>query len=221
MTNVLRWIVVAVVAGHGFVHLLGVAKGFGWADVSQLKQPIAVESGIVWLLSALLVLASAALIGAGAPTWWWAIAACGAILSQVAIATSWSDAKAGTLVNVLLILVAAYGFLSVGPTSFHAQWEEQATHALSGVDPAPPVLTDTDLDELPGPLAAYIHRSQAVGKPRTTSLYADFHGRIRSGPDAAWMSFTGRQLNTFGTHPQRLFIMDATKSGLPVTMFHS
>jgi hypothetical protein len=49
------------------------------------------------------------------------IAVCGAAVSQVAIVTSWSDAKAGTLVNLLLVLVATYGFLSVGPNSFHAQ----------------------------------------------------------------------------------------------------
>ena len=85
----------------------------------------------------LFVLTSAALIAVGAPTWWWLIAGCGAMVSQVAIVISWSDAKAGTLVNVCLVLVASYGFLSVGPTSFHAQWQERATHALTEADPAP------------------------------------------------------------------------------------
>jgi hypothetical protein len=60
-----------------------------------------------------------------------------------------------------------------------------------------------------------------MGQPRVTSLYADFHGRIRSGPDAAWMPFTGMQVNTFGPRPQRVFLMDATRSGLPVTVLHS
>jgi hypothetical protein len=135
--------------------------------------------------------------------------------------TSWSDARAGTLVNVVLVLIAAYGFVSVGPNSFHAQWQERATHALADVEPAPPVLTETDLDGLPAPLATYIRRSGAVGQPRVASFYADFHGRIRSGPNAAWMSFTGKQVNTLGPRPQRLFIMDATRSGLPVTVLHA
>jgi hypothetical protein len=221
MTNILRWVVVAVLVGHGLIHLLGVVKGFGWAEVAQLKQSIGAVGGVLWLLAALLVLASAALIAVGAPTWWWVIAVCGAMISQVAIVTSWSDAKAGTLVNVLLALVAAYGFLSVGPTSFHAQWQDRATQALTDADPAPPVLSESDLDELPPPLAAYIRRSGAVGQPRVTSLYADFHGRIRNGPNAAWMPFTGKQVNTFGTHAQRMFLMDATKSGLPVIVFHA
>ena len=53
------------------------------------------------------------------------------------------------------------------------------------------------------------------------SFSAEFHGRIRSGPDEAWMSFTGKQLNTFGPRPRRVFLMDATRSGLPVTVLHS
>ena len=34
------------------------------------------------------------------------------------------------------------------------------------------------------------------------------------------MPFTGRQVNTYGPQPQRAFIMDATRSGLPVTVLH-
>ena len=106
MTTVVRWIVVAVLVGHGLIHFLGVAKGFGWAEVPALKQPIGARGGVLWLLAATLVLASAVFIAVGAPTWWWVVAVCAAAVSQVAIATSWSDAKAGTVVNVLLVLAA-------------------------------------------------------------------------------------------------------------------
>jgi hypothetical protein len=221
LTHVFRWAVVVVVAGHGLIHLLGVAKGFGWAEVPQLEDSIGLGGAVLWLVAACLVLVSALLIALGAPSWWWSIAVCAAVVSQIAIVTSWSDARAGTPVNVLLVLVSVYGFLSRGPSSLHAQWQKQAAEALMGVEPAPPLLTELDLDDLPAPVAAYIRRSGDVGQPRTTSLHADFHGRIRSGPDAAWMPFTGKQVNIFGPRPQRLFIMDATRSGLPVTVLHS
>ena len=83
------------------------------------------------------------------------------------------------------------------------------------------LVAEDDLAALPEPLAAYVRRSGAVGKPRVTSFYAHVHGRIRSGPDTAWMPFTGKQLNTYGPRPRRVFIMDATRSGLPVTVLHS
>lgn len=220
MTGVARWIVVVVVAAHGLIHLLGVAKGFGWADVAQLKEPIGAGAGVAWLLAAVTVVSAAGLIVAGAPSWWWALALAAAGVSQLAIVTSWGDAKAGTAVNVVLILLAAYGFASAGPTSFHAQWNDQATRALLDVDPSPSPLTEADLVGLPEPLAAYVRRSGAVGQPRVVSFGATFHGRIRSGPDEAWMPFTGRQVNTYGPRPQRAFILDATRSGLPVTVLH-
>jgi hypothetical protein len=224
VTNVLRWVVVSVLVAHGMIHLLGVVKGFGWADVAQLKQPIGTAGAVVWLVAAALVLTSAWLIAVRAPTWWWAVAVLAAVVSQIAITTSWSDAKVGTAVNVLLLLAAVYGFASQGPTSFHAQFRDRAGQALADA-PATPgasaLVTEQDLAGLPAPLADYVRRSGAVGEPRVTSFSAAFHGRIRSGPGQPWMPFTGEQLNTFGPRPQRLFIMDATRSGLPVTVLHS
>jgi hypothetical protein len=220
VTTGIRWVVVAILVGHGLIHLLGAAKGLGWAEVPALKEPISAGTGALWLLAAVLVLLSAGLIAVGAPTWWWAAALLGAAVSQTAIVSSWSDAKAGTAVNVLLVVASVYGFASVGPTSFHAQWRDRSALALAEAaqDHAP--LTERDLADLPTPLAAYLRRSGAVGQPRVTSFVATFHGRIRSGPGQAWMPFAGRQVNSFGLRPQRLFIMDAKRSGLPVTVLH-
>jgi hypothetical protein len=223
LTTTLRWLLVIVLAGHGLLHLLGVAKGFGWADASQLTEPIGVRAGALWLVAAALVLTATALLAVWrgpTTTWWWALALGAAALSQIAIATSWNDARAGSIVNLILVLVAGYGFAAEGPTSFHAQYGERATRAIADADPSPATVHETDLIGLPQPLAAYIRRSGAVGQPRVVSLHADFHGRIRSGPAAAWMPFTGEQVNTYGPRPQRIFLMDATRSGLPLTVLH-
>ena len=40
MRPVIRWALVAVVTVHGLIHLLGAARGFRWADVSQLQHEI-------------------------------------------------------------------------------------------------------------------------------------------------------------------------------------
>jgi hypothetical protein len=123
-------------------------------------------------------------------------------------------------VNIILILAAGLGFAAEGPSSFHAQYRERADQALTQVESPSPLLRESDLDGLPRPLADYILRSGAVGRPRVVSFRAEFHGRIRSGPDAAWMPFTGQQVNTYGPRARRIFLMDATRSGLPVTVLH-
>jgi hypothetical protein len=134
----------------------------------------------------------------------------------------WVLVRIGAAVNLVLVGAAFHGFASKGPMSFHAQWRDRAAEALAAAGtPATTLVTEEDLAELPEPLAAYIRRSGAVGKPRTTNFRARFHGRMRSGPGHAWMPFTGEQLNTYGLRPRRVFIMDATRSGLPFTVLHS
>ena len=66
MTTPLRWLLVTVLAGHGLIHLLGAAKGFGLADV-------------------------------------------------------WNDARAGTIVNLVLVLAAGYGLVTEGRPRLRAQ----------------------------------------------------------------------------------------------------
>ena len=209
-----------VLFGHGLIHLLGAAKGLGWAEVASLGGPVSTMGGLAWLVAAILVMASAVLIAARAPAWWWAVAGVAAVFSQAVIVTSWSDAKVGTVANIILVLAALYGFLSLGPSSFHADWHERAAAALTRSGSPSGVVTERDLEELPGPLATYLRRSGAVGRPRVTNFRAHVHGRIRGGRDKPWMTFTAEQVNTYGPRPQRLFLMDATMFGLPVTVLH-
>jgi hypothetical protein len=219
MSTAARWVVMALLTVHGLIHLLGAAKGLGWAPVEALKEPISHTLGLAWLTAALLVLTAVLMIALRVP-WWWLVAAVAAALSQAVIATSWGDAKAGTAANLLLVVVAVLGFAATGPGSFAATYDARVDEALTAAPHPGPVVTDADLEALPAPLAAYLRRSGVVGKPRVTSFAATVHGRIRSGPDTPWMPFTGRQVNTFGADPQRVFYLDATRAGLPVVVVH-
>jgi hypothetical protein len=136
------------------------------------------------------------------------------------VVSAWSDAKAGTVVNVALLLLAGYGLATYGPGSFTAQYDARAA-AGGPSEPPARVVTEADLAGLPEPLASCVRASGAVGRPRVTGFSATLHGRIRSGPDDGWMPFTGRQANTFGAAPTRYFLIEARKAGLPVWVFHA
>jgi hypothetical protein len=221
MWRVAKWFIVGVVGVHGVVHLLGAVNGFGWAQVPQLSHPATVAAGLAWLGAAILLLLSAGMVAAQAPDWWWVVAGSAVVASQVMIVTAWDDAKAGTAVNVVLALVAVYGFVSAGPLSVWAQWRAEANSALADVPVTARVVTREDLDRLPAPLADYVRRSGALNRPAISSLRARMHGRIRSGPDASWMRFTATQVSTFGPCPQRIFLMQARRGGLPVEVLHT
>jgi hypothetical protein len=215
-----RWLGVVVVVAHGLIHLLGAAKGLGWAEVSALKDAISPAMGLVWLAATLLVVAAGILLAARAP-WWWMVGAVSLVVSQVAIVTSWNDAKAGTAANVVLLVAAGYAFASQGPTSFRAEYRRATEASLSrSVPDVSAVVTEADLARLPAPVAEYVRRSGAVGQPRVSSFRASFHGRIRSDEDGPWMTFRGEQASTYGHELSRVFAMDAAMYGLPVDVLH-
>ncbi len=214
-----RWVLGLVVALHGLIHVLGAAKGLGWAEVSQLPAPIGSGWGAVWLAAAVVTVAAGLLL-LGRVRWWWIIGGVAVVVSQIVIVTSWGDAKAGTIVNLALVVAVAYGWASQGPRGARAEYRRRAAEALV-VSVSTELVSEADLAHLPAPIASYIRRSGAIGQPRVQTMHARFHGRIRSAASKPWMSFTGEQVNTFGTMPRRLFLMDAELFGLPVEVLHA
>ncbi len=220
MRRAVRFIAIGIVLVHGLVHLMGAAKGFGWIDVSALKQPIGTAAAFAWLVAAILVVCSAALLAFGV-RWWWIIGAVGAVASQAMIVTSWRDAKAGSIANAILLLAALHGFLAEGPPSLRSRYRQLAALRRPAVVGATaPLVTEGGLARLPASVARYVAASGAVGQPRVHGFCALFHGRIRPAADKPWMHFTGEQVNTYGRAPSRLFSMDATMAGIPVDVLH-
>ncbi len=218
MRTVVRWVVVAITLLHGLIHLLGAAKGFDWADIDTLSEPIGTVGAIGWLAGAVLLVATSLLL-ARRVRWWWVVGALAVVVSQTMIVTAWSDAAAGTVANVILAAAVAYGAASEGPWGLRREYRRRVAAALDG-PPSVAVLTEADLSGLPALVADHIRRSGSVGRPQVHSFEARIHGRIRRGADAPWMTFTGAQVNTYDPALRRLFSMDATMSGLPVDVLH-
>ncbi|MEO6999288.1 MAG: DUF6544 family protein [Terracoccus sp.] len=219
-----RRLVGVVVVAHGVLHLLGAAKGLGWATVTALPEPIGAVTGAAWLGAALLVVVAGAFLFTSWPRWW-VVCAVAAVVSQAVLVTSWADARAGTVVNVLLFGAAVYGWAAQGSRSLGHEYRRRVSTALSAPPPAPPtgcgpVVSEDDLAVLPSLVASYLRRTGAVGRPRVTSFRARIHGRIRASATSVWMPFSGEQVNTYGPHSCRLFSMDASLRGVPVDVLH-
>ncbi len=203
---------------HALLHLTGFAKAFGYAELPQLTHPISRGWGALWLIAAAVIFTSAAMFAAGARNYW-IVGAVALVLSQTTIAAAWSDAWAGTIVNVLLLLVVAHGALTEGPTSFHARYRLDIKAGLSRTRPMP-LVTDADLAPLPETVQRYLRATHVVGQPRVGNYRIRFRGRIRSAPDARWMPFEAEQ-HSFVDQPTRLFLMRARMFGVvPVQAFH-
>lgn len=224
MRTTLRWTIGIIIIIHGLIHLLGAAKAFGWAAAPSLSQPVSPAAGLLWLAGAILTVLTGALLIACAH--WWAIALVAALVSQAAIATSWNDAKAGTIGNVVLAVAACYGFRSHGPASFRARFRKLALHTTTAAtsttaDVNRSTVTESDLAHLPPAVADYLRATGAIGRPHVVGFRARISGRIRSGPNQPWMRWVGEQVNTFGAAPSRVLYMDATMKGLPTDVLHT
>ncbi|MHA6781922.1 DUF6544 family protein [Pseudonocardia saturnea] len=213
----IRFAIAALFVLHGLLHLLGFAKAFGLADLPQLNQTGSPPVGVLWLVAALLCLTAAAALFL-APRRWWTVGALAVVVSQAAIGTAWVDAMVGTVANVLLLVAVLHGFASRGPLSLRAEYEHHLAHAWPPTTPQD--VTEADLEPLPDPVQRYLRRSEVVGRPRVNDFRATWTGRIRSGPDSPWMTFTADQLNILDT-PRRYFAMNARMKGVPVDVLHA
>jgi hypothetical protein len=213
----IRIALAAVFVLHGGIHLLGFVDGFGYASIEQFSQPILPAIGLLWLTAGLLCWAAAAALFV-APRWWWAVGGAAVLTSQVVIATSWSDAKVGTMANLLLLIAVCYGWASRGPRSLRAEYERDL--GARWPQPGEELVTESDLAQLPDPVRRYLRRAGVVDQPKVQDFRASWTGRIRRAPNAPWMTFSADQLNTV-VPPQRFFLMNARMKGLPVDVLHA
>ena len=246
----MRWFFALFVLLHGLLHLLGFVKAFELAELSTLTQPISRPMGVVWFVAAVLLCAAAGVF-AFTTRAFWMIGLVAALVSQVVIITSWSDARVGTLANLIIAVVSVMVFVGEGPVSLRSEYRREVRRALATTRPGE-VLGEGDLASLPPPLRRYLEVSGAVGRPRVSAFRARWRGRIRSsagvlaeecpkrngrfaresgGRSSAsrpnrgsatspWMDLSAEQVNT-SDPPSRLFFMDATMRGVPITGLHA
>ncbi len=210
-----------LIAVHGLIHLMGFAKAFELASLEALRLPVSRPAGVVWLVAALLLLGAATALLLWPRGFWW-LGAAGLATSQVLIVMAWSDARFGTVANVIGLAAVAYGAFAWGPFGLRAEYEARVREALtasptsSGGGP----IAEADLAPLPAPVQRYLRHAGVVGTPRVRGFRARMTGRIRSAADAPWMPFQAEQHNLYDP-PRRFFWMEATRAGLPVDGLHA
>lgn len=213
----MRFLFFLVITLHGLIHLMGFAKAFQFAEISQLTQPPSRTAGVLWLLCALTFTVAGGLLLFKQASWWW-IALPAAILSQILIFLFWGDAKFGTVANLIILLPVIAAALEARPGSYSNRYNAAVREGLARRAEMP-LVTEADLSDLPAPVQKYLRITGAVGKPRVRNFRAVFTGDFRTGPKSPWMVFRSEQHN-FLDQPTRLFLMKAAMYGLPLEGLH-
>ena len=175
---------------HGIIHILGFVKSYHLAEVPQLSLNIPKSLGNLWLFCSILFLAVFILMIFN-KAWWPFFAIAAVILSQTLIVLYWQDAKYGTILNIIILLVS---IPAMGEFQFDSMVQKEAKELLSNI----PKKTDgkinkDDLAHLPDIVQKWIENSGVVGKQKIVSVRLKQKGEMKNKPEGKWMPFTAEQ----------------------------
>jgi hypothetical protein len=131
----------------------------------------------------------------------------------------------GVGIAVVVVVACALALPSIArvgdlrPGSFRSQFVRDRATLLARPTRPLGVVTEEDVVSLPPLMQTYLRRSGAVGRPRVHNMRIEFNAQMRSGPTEPWMQSTATQYEFFDP-PARLFYMNATRSGVPIDVYH-
>jgi hypothetical protein len=168
--------------------------------------------GAIWGLASLALLVAAALLLIGDDRWWM-LAAAALVFSQALIVSAWSTARAGTILNLVLILPVV---LAATEARFERRSQAAVTHLLARLPSAPArVVTAEELAPLPPPVRRWLQTSGVVGRERAQVVRLRQRGEMRTGADQPWMHAEAQQVFTVD-EPGFVWTVSVTMKGLPV-----
>lgn len=165
----LRILFFILVALHGLIHLLGFVKAYEWLEVKELSMPITRPVGILWLMAAILMLLYFFLCLNNHRYQHW-LGFLAILLSQGLIVYYWTDAKFGSIPN-LMILVAC--LMSYGTTLFNSMVRHETMEIWNTSLSEPHEEWKTaEWEHLPIPVKRWLKNCGATSRGKT------YNGRI-------------------------------------------
>ena len=80
----MRIVLATLLTFHALIHLVGLFKSFGFAELALLTTPISKPLGVVWLVAVLVLLAAVIMLFV-APRSFWLVGAVGLLISYSAL----------------------------------------------------------------------------------------------------------------------------------------
>jgi len=102
---------------------------------------------------------------------------------------------------------------------FRTRYEQDVSRGRAQLKPGR-VVTEQDLSGLPPLLQTYLRRVGVVGHPQVRAFHVRFSGELRRSHDLGWMKIQVEQHTFLGPEPARLFLLRASRFGIPFEAFH-
>ncbi|WP_340063203.1 DUF6544 family protein [Ascidiimonas aurantiaca] len=183
------WSIIIIV--HGLIHVMGFVKAFELAEVSELSKYISKPIGVLWLLACVLFLVTSLLYILDRPLWP-VLGIIAILLSQILLFVSWGDAKYGTVINLIILLVCIAGY---GKIRFENTIIQEVTSLLKVSAPAvkESYIPDIDSAGLPPIVKKWLQYTGVTENEPVQTVYLEQTGEMKTEPKGEWMPFAAKQ----------------------------
>ena len=178
-----------VLSIHGFIHLMGFAKPFKIVEISQLSQSISKPMGLIWLISCMLFLITAFQLITNRT--WFYMALIAAFISQVLIILHWEDAKYGSVLNVIILLISFSALMTNRFNKMVVQENRQILKSITVNNRT--IIANKDIEHLPPIVQKWMINSGVIGNQKVFSVWLQQIGTMRIKPNGNWMPFKAKQ----------------------------
>ncbi len=179
---------------HGIINIFGFFKAFGISEFNAISQPISKTYGIFWFLTFLLFAITVILIIVHSD-YWWLSSFLAVVISQVLIFNYWSDAKFGTIANVIILLATIIGYSSFNFKT-KIKGERIALFENSQLKNQEIVTEDAFLN-LPSIIQKWLTNSGIIGKQLVSNVHLVQELQLKMKPEqASWNNGTAEQYFT-------------------------
>ncbi len=190
----MRIALIILIGIHGIIHLFGFLKAFGISDFNAISQPISKPYGIFWVLTFLLFAITVILIFIDSD-YWWTTGFSAMIFSQVLIFNYWSDAKFGTIANLIILVSAIIAYSNFSFKNKIAEERKKLFENSQSVSDR--VIDKESISELPFVVQKWLITSGAVGESPISNVHLVQDLKLKMKPDQSeWNYGTAEQYFT-------------------------
>ncbi|MCJ8163276.1 hypothetical protein MKJ04_00370 [Pontibacter sp. E15-1] len=185
---------ITVIGLHGIIHLFGFLKAFGLSEFNAISEPISKPFGIIWLLTFILFAVVVFLLSIQSH-YWWKIGSVGVIISQFLILNYWSDAKFGTIVNLIIFVSIVLAYLTF---RFKSKVSDETAKMFENSNTIETyILTEKMISGLPAVVQKWLLNSGTIGKEAVCNIYIEQDLQMLMKPEQKdWSNAKAKQYFT-------------------------
>lgn len=184
-------LLVVLIGVHGLIHILGFLKAFDFFSFDGMTQPISKTWGLFWLFSFMLWVITGVMFMTKY-NYWWVIATLAIVVSQLLVVNYWTDAKYGTIANIVLGLVVIFSYANHNFKQYTTKESVQLLAQTQSADQE--IIHITDIETLPPAVQKWLVNSGVIGKRAIANVYLEQNLHMKLQPSQThWYKGTARQ----------------------------